>query len=86
MEQHTHIPTTPHIAMTNFVSFIFFALAWFSYSLHNITGTDIYNFCFRALSIISVSLVIIINWPKAKPIIIRNFKKLKSWKRKKKGN
>lgn len=84
MEHTTHTPT-PHIAMTNFVSFIFFSLGWFCQSLQDITGTDIYNFFFRFLSIISVALVIIINWAKAKPIVMRNIKKITAWKKKKKG-
>lgn len=78
MEQTTHhIHTTPPTIMTNFISVICYFIAFSCEILKDISGEDIYNFFFRFLSIISVSFVIIINWPKVKEIITNSLKKRK---------
>lgn len=84
MEHSTHTHTA-HIGMNNFISFICFSIASASEILSRISGEDIYNFCFRFLSIVSISFVIIINWPKVKETISKGYKKSKNdFRRKKK--
>ena len=77
MEHSTHTQTA-HIGMNNFISFICFSIASASEILSRISGEDIYNFCFGFLSIISISFIIIINWPKVKETIIKSYKKRKN--------
>lgn len=79
---HTH---TAQVGMTNFISCIGLFLGWAFQALQSLSGEDIYNFIFRFLSIISISFVIIINWPKVKETIIKGYKKRKNdFRRKKK--
>lgn len=80
--ENTHA-NTESMAMNNFLSCICFSLASISETLSNISGEEIYNFCFRFLSIISLSFVIIINWPKVKEVVISSYKKHKNGRNKK---
>lgn len=85
---HTNATSTAEIGMKNFISCIGLFFGYTFEALHGLTGEDIYNFVFKFLSIISISFVIIINWPKVKETIIKGYKKRKYdfRRKKKKGN
>lgn len=60
MEQH-HADTTNHSAVNWFLSL----LAGFCTLIERASADDIYMWVFRILTLISISLMIIINWDKA---------------------
>jgi len=68
-----------HNVFHNFLSAVLFAIAWIFEGLQSLSGEDIYNIIFRGLSIVSVSIIIVINWPKAKEVLFK--KKSKNRKR-----
>ena len=60
MDQH-HTDTTNHSAVNWFLSL----LAGFCTVIERASADDIYQWAFRILTLISISLMIIINWEKA---------------------
>lgn len=80
---NTHIHTE-QTGMINFVSFILFSTGSFFHYLNEVSVSDIYNFLFKFLSIISVAMVIIINYPKAKEVVVKSYNSYKKKKTKKK--
>lgn len=70
---HTHTGNT----MNNVLSICFFSLAWVFNGLQDLTVGDVYNIVFKGLSLISVLIVIIINYPKAKEVLKRRNERTK---------
>lgn len=68
--EHTHHDS----GTSNFLSAILWITAGFFEIMQTITIESAYVWLFRLLSLISVILVIIINWPKAKAILRSNKK------------
>lgn len=61
----------------NFSTFICWICSGLFYGLQQVTAEDLYTFIFRLLSLISVAMVIIINWPKVKAVLQTKVKRKK---------
>ena len=69
--------TTSHDDHTKIASWILFIFGWFINSLKHLTVDHALQLIFHLLSIVSVLLVIIINWEKAMDKLFPNRKKIK---------
>lgn len=69
---HTHETGT---GMNTLLTIIFLSIGWISHFVQNVSYGDVYNFIFRALSLLAVLFTIIMNWPKVKEGLFKKRKK-----------
>lgn len=70
--EHTEHPS--HNSMNNFASAILWVLTGVFNILAGATIESVYTWVFRLLSLVSVIMVIIINWPKVRNILFKKKK------------
>ena len=66
-----------HNDNTTFFNWLFSGLAAFFTMLETSSPDQIYTWIFRVLTLISISLIIVINWEKAMNVLFKNKKQKK---------